>query len=421
MSIVSNFSQLQNALLEREKEIIIDGSITCFHSFTLPEDAVLRGKEKEFSMLGFCCGDGVGLSANNTVKNLVIQTPQQSRAIYTTISHEDLGTFTLADLCVTGQVSLIFRSGTRKAKVIIEDLDIVSCDARHYGEQPQKYGVNVYQGALTVYNFNGDPNSDIDLTMNNIRIGRKNAPVLGSGIFVSGFGDNGGWVTLRRLTTRDVYSNGMIPFGCSDMITAAVFIVYGVKAEDVIHEGEVVTYGVNDMVLDAWGSVKNWECRRPILSYGPSGIGFVNFGQVERFIAHDQLITYGLGARGYNQYDGSAGTVVFHSITTFGDGSIGIQISKPVETLEIKNDIHTLGSIGDTLVKGVVVRLPANGLSVKSGGGVKSILVRGSIITEGDGVVSYENEGAVEDFRIEGEIVARGEGSKPRMEYTEVR
>lgn len=414
MTTINTFDQLQAALADHETDIVVHGSITCLHSILLPENAVLRGEAGHLSMLSFNHGDGIGLSAGNTVSDLVIQAPQASRAVFTTLSRADLGTFTLNNLTVTGQVSLIFRSGTMNASVALRNLDIVSCDARAHSEQPQKYGVNVYQGALTVYNFNGNPDSRITLIADNITIGRPNAPVIGSGIFVSGFGDNGGWVDLDHLTTQAVYSNGMLPFGCADIITAGVFIVYGVNAGLVEHHGDVVTYGVNDMVLDAWGKVKKWEAHERILSYGPSGIGFVNFGEVDEFIAHKELITYDLGARGYNQYDGTVGRITFHSITTYGDGSIGVQISKPIGTLHVKGDITTHGSVGDTLVKGVVMRLPANALSVKPGGSAKEIVVDGSIVTEGAQVTSYENEGSVGQMTVKGGIAAHGQGSAAR-------
>ena len=208
-----------------------------------------------------------------------------------------MGNIVLENLTITGQVSIISRQGTDKINLIASNIHITSCDSRHYSEQPQKYGVNVYQGALTVYNFNSYENSRIDCKLTNISMGFKNAPVIGSGIFVCGFGDEGGKVNLETLTTGAVYSNGMLPYGTADIITAAVFIVYGVEAKTVEHHGELVTYGVNDMVLDTWGKVEKWVSNYPIVSYGPSGIGFVNFGTVKNFMAQD-ITTYGLGARG---------------------------------------------------------------------------------------------------------------------------
>ena len=46
-----------------------------------------------------------------------------------------------------------------------------------------------------------------------------------------------------------------------------------VEAETVEHHGELVTYGVNDMVLDTWGKVEKWVSNYPIVSYGDFNIG----------------------------------------------------------------------------------------------------------------------------------------------------
>lgn len=48
------------------------------------------------------------------------------------------------------------------------------------------------------------------------------------------------------------------------------------------NRGPVVTYGVNDMVLDNWGNVDRWIVEQKLTSYGPSGIGFVNFNHRRR-------------------------------------------------------------------------------------------------------------------------------------------
>ncbi|MBV6303534.1 hypothetical protein KVP10_01480 [Candidimonas humi] len=275
-------------------------SVSCPYSIMLPPGFALTGKDKDSCLLVFGNGDGIGLTANNRVANLSIAAAPSARAIYTQAGPADMGRITLENLDVTGQVSIITRTGTDKLELIADKIHVAACDARRYSEQPQKYGVNVYQGALTVYNFNGNAKSAIHATLTGITVGAKNAPVFGSGIFVSGFGDEGGWIELEKLTTGAVYSCGMLPYGTADMITAAVFIVYGVKAKRVEHFDEVVTYGVNDMVLDTWGSVDEWIVHAPVVSYGPSEIGFVNFGVVGRFVAEREIVTHGLGARGFN-------------------------------------------------------------------------------------------------------------------------
>ena len=402
-----------SALSGREPRALeLQTSVACPYSIALPPGYSLTGKNKDSCILSFSNGDGIALTADNRVSNLTVLATPAARAIYTQAGLPDMGSITLSNLSVTGQVSIITRPGTSKLKLLVDKLHIAACDSRRYSEQPQKYGVNVFQGALTVYNFNGDADSNIFASLTDVTVGAKNAPVMGSGIFVSGFGDQGGWVQLEKLTTGAVYSNGMLPYGTADIITAGVFIVYGVNAKLVEHFGEIVTYGVNDMVLDTWGTVENWRVHAPIISYGPSGIGFVNFGTVNDFVAESAIVTYGLGARGFNQYDGTVKRIRFKSIETFGDGSIGIQVSKPVGAIVIDEGITTHGSVGNTLVKGVIMRLPAEAFSVKRGGSVDRLTVGGNLVTVGANVATYAVEGGkIGAVDIKGEVLAHGQQS----------
>lgn len=410
---ISSLAELMSALAEKEPHTLeLQTSVACPWSITLPKGFALTGKDRESCILSFINGDGVGLTADNRIANLTVIATQAARAIYTQTVFADIGRITLEDLSVTGQVSIITRGGTDRLDLVVDRLHIAACDARRYSEQPQKYGVNVYQGALTVYNFSGDTKSTIRASLTNISIGARGAPVLGSGVFVSGFGDNGGWVQLEKLTTGAVYSCGMLPYGTADIITAGVFIVYGVQAKQVEHFGEVVTYGVNDMVLDTWGAVEEWIAHAPVISYGPSGIGFVNFGTVGNFVAEKEIVTHGLGARGFNQYDGTVKTISFKSIETFGDGSIGIQVSKPVGTITVNEGITTHGSVGNTLVKGVNMQLPAEAFSVKPGGSVEQLVVKGDLVTHGANVTTYAVEGGkVAAIDIKGKVIANGKNS----------
>lgn len=402
------------AALDQDSPLTLElqTSILCPYSIVLPVGFSLTGLDKESSILSFNNSDGIALTANNQISNLNIQTNPGNRAIYLQSNQADLGSLTLTNLTITGQVQLLTRAGTLKTKIVADHIDIISCDSRRYSEQPQKYGVNVYQGAFTIYNFNSQPDSVIQASVTNISLGRKGAPVIGTGVFIAGFGDNGGWVLVDQLSTGDIYTNGMIPYGQPNIITAAVFILNGAKVKKLNNKGTATTYGVNDMVLDAWGQVDRWIAEKAITSYGPSGIGFVNFGVVDYFEAKEKIETFGLGARGFNQYDGTVNQAVFHAIETHGNGSIGIQVSKPVGSITIKNDLITHGAVGLTLVKGVLISLPADGISIKAGGEVKRLSLSGNIITHGSGVHSFKVEGGIiKELSIEGEIIAEGKNS----------
>ena len=408
-SLVELLAALNNS---QPATLELQTSILCPYSITLPLGFSITGADKEKCILSFSNSDGIGLTANNEISNLIIQTNPTNRAIYLLSNFPDLGTLKIKDLTITGQVQILTRTGTNKTKLIAENIDVVACDARRYSEQPQKYGVNVYQGAFTVYNYNSDEKSVINATLTNISLGRKGAPVIGSGLFVAGFGDNGGMVLSDNITTGDIYSNGMIPFGQPDMITGGVFILNGTKIKKLEHKGTTTTYGVNDMVLDTWGHVQKWTAEKAITSYGPSGIGFVNFGVVDEFEAKDKIQTFGLGARGFNQYDGTVGKATFHSIVTNGNGSIGMQFSKPVGTITVSNGVVSHGSEGQTLVKGVIMSLPADGISVKPGGEIKELNISGGITTYGNNVHSYNVEGGiVKQINIEGQVTANGKNS----------
>ena len=414
---IETFEGLKTAILSGEKNIEIKRSFVCTQSIVLPETVSIKGIKQEngeLPLLSFINSDGIGITANNTISDLNIDASSQNKAIFASLNKSDIGTYRLENLFIKGQISLIFRAGVDRGNIIINDVDIFSSDSRHYIEQPQKYGVNVLQGALTVYNLNPNEKSNIDLQVNNLSIGRKNAPVSGSGIFIAGFGDTGGKVTISKLHTKSVYSNGKIPPGVSNFITGGVFVLNGAHAKEVITDGEVITYGTNDMVLDVWGTVDNWTSNGTVISYGASGVGFVNFGTVKDFTVNAPLQTYGTGARGYNQYDGTVENIKFKSIETFGNGSVGVQISKKIGNLTVLENIITHGSLGSSLVQGHYVDLPAYGLSIKDGGSVNNITINGNIETNGDNVVSYikEKGGKVQKIEVKGELKAKGKNSK---------
>ncbi|APE73004.1 MULTISPECIES: hypothetical protein [Enterococcus] len=413
MKKVSTILELQQALKNAEESVIeLQNSMTSPTVLHVPKGVKLVGAKDQLVLLAFSSDDGIALNGNNEITNIAIQTNPSNRAIFIESVEEDLGIITLQNLTITGQIQLLTREATMKTTIIAKDIDVVMADSRRYSEQPQKYGVNVYQGAFTIYNYNSNPDSLIKATLENITIGRENAPSVGSGIFISGFNDNGGQVRVDQLTTGDIYTNGMIPAGQPNLITGGIFIVNSVKAEKIHSLGTVVTYGTNDMVLDVWGEVVNWTLEKPVISYGASGIGFVNFGIVHNFIAKEEISTYGLGARGFNQYDGTVDNAEFDSITTYGQGAIGIQISKPVGSIKVNNSVETHGSIGNTLVKGVIMSLAADGISVKPGGEVQQLEIGKNIVTHGDNVTCYHIDGGVvENFHLGGELIAKGQNS----------
>lgn len=392
------------------REIVLRDDLVNVPSLSLSPGQSLRG-EGDRAAIAFADGaDGLRLSSNNLVRDIRLHASPHKRAIFNDTGVESLGRIELHGVTTIGRVQLLARDKVRGGHVEVNGLDIVAADARGEMERPQGYGVRVIQGAFTLWNMQPDKNVIVSADLAGLSAGASGAPVLGSGIFVSGGGDSGGRLILRRLETGAVYSDGKIAPGTPDQITGGVFTVYGVHADIVRNRGPVVTYGANDMVLDNWGIVDCWVAEEKITSYGPSGIGFVNFGIVNDLRVNAPIETFGQGARGFNVYTGTVNAAEFDRVTTHADGAVGIQISQPIGRLVVRRGIETFGGTGQSLVKGVVMSLSAIGLSIKSGGSAREIDISGGIKTNGAGISPIEQHGTIEILRIVGGCVAAGGG-----------
>lgn len=248
--------------------------------------------------------------------------------------------------------------------------------------------------------------------LTDLKVGSKENPVQGGGIFISGAGNVGGVLEVDLLETGEIHSNGGIKQGTPDVITGGVFVVYGASVKKVINRGPVTTYGVNDMVLDNWGNVNEWIAEDRITSHGPSGIGFVNFNEIGTIRVLSDIETNGVGARGFNVYAGSVKHAEFKRIVTRANASVGIQVSRPVGTLIVHEDIETYGGEGESLVKGVITQLSADGLSVKEGGTIDKVEIGGKIVTNGQNVRSLHVQGDIKAITVKGGIYSKGPGSK---------
>jgi hypothetical protein len=368
----------------------------------------LRGHQNRKPVLRFLDGNGVCLSSDNAVENISLLVTPDRLALWNDDSVNSLGTLTLRSVSTIGRVRLLARGAIRKGHVEIEGLDIVAADARAGKEKPQDYGVCVLQGAFTLWNMQSDANVVITSNVVGVSVGRPGAPVLGSGIFVSGAGETGGRLKLQHLETNAVYSDGGIEPGTADQISGGIFVVYGASVELVHNHGPVTTYGANDMALDNWGVVDRWIAKDKVTTFGPSGVGFVNFGTVDSLVMDAPIETHGLGARGFNVYTGTVRHGDFDRIVTHGDGAVGVQISQPVGRLNFRRGVETYGATGQSLVKGVMQNLAATALSIKPGGSAEEIRVLGGLHSHGRDVQAFEQRGSIESLRIEGGFFSEG-------------
>jgi hypothetical protein len=383
--------------------IVVEGFLSEVPGFRLSPHQEIRGHSSELSGVKFQrASDGIQLSSDNSVSALKLVTDPDRCAIWNDESIEDMGVLRLADLKTVGRVRVLARDKVRAGHVEVQNLDIVAADSRSATERPNGFGVFVIQGAFTLWNLQPDPEAKITADIAGLSVGRANAPALGSGVFVGGYGAaGGGSVRVQRLITGPVYSDGRIQLGTPDLITGGVFVVHGACVDLVNNLGPVSTFGPNDMALDNWGTVDRWFAAEKITTYGPSGIGFVNFGVTREMKLASPIETFGQGARGFNVYAGTVEKAEFDRIVTHGDGAVGIQIGRPIGKITVANGVETFGGTGPSLVKGVVQELSAIGLSIKSGGSARIISIHGGLKTHKTGVAPLEQEGTVETLLIE--------------------
>ena len=390
--------------------IVVRGHLSDVPSFRLAPGVVLEGEDGSAAISFVKGSDGLQLTTDNEVRGVALHASADRRAIFNDTSVASLGRLGIFGVTATGQVQILARDAVLGGHVEVEGLDIVAADARAQADRPHGYGVYVLQGAFTLWNMQQEKTCIVSTRLVGLSAGRPGAPVRGSGIFVGGGGDAAGRLIVSLLETGAVYSDGGIAPGTPDQITGGVFTVHGAHVDVVRNRGPVVTYGVNDMVLDNWGAVDRWTAEEKITSYGPSGIGFVNFGTVNELKVLAPIETFGQGARGFNVYTGTVGLAEFDRITTRADGAIGVQISQPIGRLVVHRGIETFGGTGASLVKGVVMTLSAIGLSIKPGGSAREIVIEGGLKTRGKGIPALELNGSIETLRIEGSLEAAGGG-----------
>ena len=378
--------ELIEGLRSGAEDVEVRGTLTGLTTLTVSPGVALRGGTLRFD------SGGLLLTRDNSLEGVTVHSPDGDVAIGNDTSVADLGTLSLRDVRTTGQVLLVADDAVRGGHVRVEGLHVDRADVRERTPRPPAVGVTVLQGAFMLWNRQPDAGATISAELLDIGAGSAGSPVRGAGVCVCG---GGGIVRVSMLRTAEVHTDGGIPVGTPDVIGAGVSVGAGAEVAQMVNDGPVTTHGPNDMVLDNLGEVATWTANAPITSHGPSGIGFVNFGDIDRLDVRAPIETFGVGARGFNFYAGTLRHASFQSIATHGDGSIAIQVSRPLPVLETAGDLTTDGGEGRSLVKGVQVTLQAIALSVKPGGSIGRLTIGGQVRTAAADVPSIEIEGEV--------------------------
>lgn len=378
-TVVDDPASLAAAIDAGAERISVRGAITGLPPLRLKPGQSLAG-EKNGASLSFNT-DGVVLSRDNRLERLELFSPPSKRAIMVAVDAASCGTMILCDLACHGLVQLVFSEHAGDVALRIARLEVTMADATQCLPRPTGNGVEVQQGALTIWN-RSPATTVVTIDAQGIVIGSAEAPVGGTGLFVAGQGDaGGGKVCLHRFHTGSVHSDSRLPEGTTHIVAGGMFFFNGVEG-DVLTHGDIITHGPNAVPVDTWGTLGLWRIEGNARSHGPSAVGFVNAGQLGRCEITGVLETFGDGARGCCIY-GPTGSFSADSIRTHGRAAAGVQVVASLERLELGTGIFTQGDAGEGLMKGQMVRTPAHGVEVEAGGALgvldcASISVTGS-------------------------------------------
>lgn len=269
-AVIRSVPDLMAALeLRGMLDLHIDGALGGVPTLSLRPGQTLRAAT-EGAGLQFLPGcEGVRLSRDNALLGLSLRADPALRVVFNDELAPDLGRLYLSGLRVSGQVQVLARGAVRAGHVEVDGLDIEAADTRARGDRPRGFGVEVLQGAFTLWNQHSDATTVLSARLKGLSAGRAGAPVIGSGILVCGSGIDGGRVVATLVETGAVHSQGMIETGAPERIRGGVFTSLGATVALVRNPGSVVTYGANDIVFDNWGAVHDWTGDVPVALLSP--------------------------------------------------------------------------------------------------------------------------------------------------------
>ena len=171
-------------------QILVRGSLTNAPSVRLTPGQALCGESTHAEVLFSAGVDGLQLTSDNQVRSIHLRASPDKRAVFNDTRVDGLGHLSLAGVTVAGQVQILAREKVRSGHVEVDGLDIIAADARGASERALRLRRVRDSGRFHAVEHAGRPKAwRSPRYLTGLSAGRIGAPVLGSGIFVSGAGD----------------------------------------------------------------------------------------------------------------------------------------------------------------------------------------------------------------------------------------
>lgn len=409
--IINTVDELVAATQDRTaRYLILRNDLTDVPSLRLMPFQSLSGEFDGKKIIFKPGAEGFCLSKGNELKSLVIQTSPDKRAIFQDQEMESLSVHHLSRITVTGQISFIITDKTKKGRIEASFVHVADAATMQLKERPNRFGVDLIQGAFTVWN-QSENDTELEVDITHFSCGGETRPINGSGLVLCGNEERMGHIRSTVLSCGHIYTKGEIGKGVADLVSAGVAICYQTLVRHMNIYGRITCYGGNEMGIYNWGMIEHGTITDRIETHGANGCGFINAGNLGKLNFMHEIETFGTGARGFYMFDGAAKDIHFDRIVTHGDAASAIQFNRYIDRISISNGIEVFGNCLNVLFADSVVKASADGISVKHGGTARMIKVTGDITTHGREVRSIYDEAGIEKLLVSGKVLATGEKS----------
>ncbi|HEV2613612.1 MAG TPA: hypothetical protein VGV92_02760 [Gammaproteobacteria bacterium] len=359
---VSNRAALLDAVGSQVQTIEIQGSIKNLDSFTLKPGQALIGIGH--AKLTFNINqDGLRLSKNNTIKNISIIVEPTKKAISNVTTHASLGNIYLDHLTVTGQIQFLAKDAVQDANIDVRHVVITQFDSR-FSSTISKYGIQAFQGAMTIWNQQHNPNSKMNVAIQGLTVGAVRAPSQSSGLFLAGT-IQGGQVHAVSIKTDRIVIRG-IDKKRDKLLASGIFNLNNSTIDTLDINQPIMTQDDYALGFDNWGNIQSFRLNETIETTGKNSNAMVNLGNISTAIIDAPIFTKGLGARGFSNYGVIHKATINKNITTYGNGAIGLQNLGSIKHLVISGIIRTHGGQAKVLQLGKFKLLNADAIEFVS-------------------------------------------------------
>lgn len=359
---VSNRAELLEAVGAQVQTIEIQGSIKNLDSFTLKPGQTLIGI-RHAKLIFSPNQNGIVLSKDNAIKNIGIIVEPTKKAISNLAIHSSLGNIRLNHLQVTGQIQFLAKGAVQFANIDVRHVVISQFDSR-FSPTISKYGIQAFQGAMTIWNQQHLPNSRINVTIQNLSVGTVQTPSQSSGLFLVGT-TQGGQVHAVSIKTDHIIIRG-IDKKRDKRLVSGIFNLGNSTIDALDINQPIITQDNFALGFDNWGNIQSFRLNETIETTGKNSNAVVNLGNISIAIIDAPIFTKGLGARGFSNYGVINNAIINKNITTYGDGAVGLQNLGSIKHLVVSGKISTHGGQAKVFQLGKFKRLNADAIEFVS-------------------------------------------------------